>query len=664
MADRWRVLMLGWEYPPAVSGGLGVACFGLVKALEKLADVDLVVPMDLFPPAGGLTVSPSLQPYQLGQSDRQSERAVDGSRARVRFPAGNRSPSAEGRIFPNAYACATQWGDFSPYDAAAGPAREMAVEKWSPYAGGNGPRGHAHCFCRHGKSRVAGFGWQSAAEANGYFTLSPWANRAKRTGIIGTGSEVKNSHPQAMARGDAAKRQQPDRQSERVPRRHRARRSALAGDRALATGVCALERVIALAATARDDGGFSDAQLYAGDLHAKVVAYTRRAVLRGLASSAEVIHAHDWMTFPAAIQLGRLTGKPVILHVHSSQYDRLGSWARDWIFQLEKKAFQLADVVVCVSTYTADILQNHYGVAEEKISVISNAYSPVNPADPPAVKNFPTQAVAMASGALSRQLDRQSERGTEREEHAPISRQRDRQAERVAEEKISVISNAYSSANPADPPAVKNFPTQAEAMASGVLSRQLDRQSERGWHEPIIDVDDDEQWVLFVGRLTYQKGPEFFVELAKRVTDELANVRFFIAGSGEKRDELKAMAARRQLQGKLEFLGQLDRGDLLAVMRRAQVLCMPSVSEPFGLVALEAAAMGMQVIVSRQSGVRDQLAGVQALDFWDLAGWQRAVERALDQPSGDGQKKTQLEIADFSWDDAARQVLACYRAAR
>ncbi|MBK1792517.1 glycosyltransferase family 4 protein [Persicirhabdus sediminis] len=599
MADRWRVLMLGWEYPPAVSGGLGVACFGLVKALEKLAEVDLVVPMDLFPPAEGLTVSPSLQPYQLGQSDRQSEREVDGSRARVRFPAGNRSPSAEGRIFPNAYACATQWGDFSPYDAAAGPAREMAVEKWSPYAGGNGLRGHAHCFCRHGKSRVAGFGWQSAAEANGYFTFSPWANRANRTGIIGAGSEVKNSHPQAVARGDAAKRQQPDRQSERVPRRHRARRSALAGDRALATGVCALERVIELAATARDDGGFSDAQLYAGDLHAKVVAYTRRAVLRGLASSAEVIHAHDWMTFPAAIQLGRLTGKPVILHVHSSQYDRLGSWARDWIFQLEKKAFQLADVVVCVSTYTADILQNHYGVAEEKISVISNAYSPANPADPPAVKNFPTQAEAMASGALSRQLDRQSERVTE-----------------------------------------------------------------RGWHEPIIDVDDDEKWVLFVGRLTYQKGPEFFVELAKRVTDERANVRFFIAGSGEKGDELKAMAARRQLQGKLEFLGQLDRGDLLAVMRRAQVLCMPSVSEPFGLVALEAAAMGMLVIVSRQSGVRDQLAGVQALDFWDLAGWQRAVKCALDQPSGDRQKKTQLEIADFSWDDAARQVLECYRAAR
>lgn len=275
----------------------------------------------------------------------------------------------------------------------------------------------------------------------------------------------------------------------------------------------------------------------------------------------DVVHAHDWMTFPAAFEFNRVTGAPVFLHVHATEYDRSGESVHQEVFRIEREGFERAAHIFAVSRYTAGIIERLYGINPAKISVIYNA-----PDDE------------------ARSL----------------------------------------SASPESP-------------------RQPD--------------------VVFLGRLTFQKGPDHFLRAAALVHQALPDARFLMCGTGDMFDKLRALAHRLGIEKQVHFTGFVDPATVDQILMRSKVLVMPSVSEPFGLVALEAIHCGIPVILSKQSGVREVLSRALQVDFWDhdkLADQMMAALRLPDlsrQLVADGMDQLQ----SLSWEQSGRQVLSNYR---
>jgi glycosyltransferase involved in cell wall biosynthesis len=275
----------------------------------------------------------------------------------------------------------------------------------------------------------------------------------------------------------------------------------------------------------------------------------------------DVIHAHDWMTFPAAFEAHRVTGAPVFLHVHATEYDRSGDSLDNDVFRIEREGFRRATHIFAVSRYTAGVIERLYGVPKRKITVIYNA-----PDD--------------------------DEKG--------------------------VI------ASPDDP------------------------------REP---------QVVFLGRLTFQKGPDHFLQAAAQVARAQPDARFLFCGTGDMIDKLRAQAHGLGIEERVHFAGFVDPKRVDEILARSRVLVMPSVSEPFGLVALEAIRCGIPVIISKQSGVREVLPRALQVDFWDhekLADQMSAALRLRDlsrQLVADGMDL----IQQLSWEKSAIRVLESYR---
>jgi len=288
--------------------------------------------------------------------------------------------------------------------------------------------------------------------------------------------------------------------------------------------------------------------------------YTRRAIEIGSKISCDVIHCHDWMTYAAGIALKRILNKPLVVTIHSTEYDRTGNiFPNTEIIAIEQKGLLEADVVITVSQYEKSQLIKRYGIPEEKIHVVYNAID---------------------------------------------------------------------------------------------LEQYKRMQINRFFNGKIV---------LFVGRLTIQKGCEFFLEAAKKVLEKVPNTRFVIVGSGDQLHALIQKSIDLGIASQTYFVG--FEPDVSKYYSIADVFVMPSVSEPFGLTALEALACEVPVIISKQSGVSEVIKNCLKVDFWDVNELANKIIALLNYNPlyEEIKEKSKNEILHFrSWRDVAEDCMKIY----
>jgi len=307
-----------------------------------------------------------------------------------------------------------------------------------------------------------------------------------------------------------------------------------------------------------------DLDNYGGNLIDDVYDYAKKVLDCINEVNFDLIHIHDWLTVPVGILLKEKYQKPLVMHVHSTEYDRTaaGAPAAD-VSEIEKRGFFVADLLVAVSGYTKSLLVEHYSVPENKIRVVHNG------------------------------IDR-------------------------------IDDNSY----------LGDF-------LGGV---------------PVI---------IFVGRLTIQKGPEYFLRVARLVVDRHPDAIFVFAGDGDLFREVIESSAIKELTGNVLFAGFLRGAQKDNLYHRADIFVMPSVSEPYGLVALEAAQIGRPVIISKTSGVAESLPSAITVDYWDTDLMAKYVNELLDDKErsiflGQNLKK---ESELVTWDRSVDQLKNIYQEA-
>lgn len=427
-----NVLMLGWEFPPLFSGGLGVATYGLVKALRSSANIRLIVPRS--------DPSTALENVNvIGVSNAMKEQlAREGSQ----------------------------------YDLAS-----LVSEL----------------------ERIP-------------LTISPYGflNRALE--------EDEQAVAALRGHGDISREGQLPRQLGKY---------------------------------------FEGPDAYGADIHRKVYLFSRLADYLSRRHDFRVIHAHDWVTFPAGVRIQKRTRKPLVLHVHALETDRAGHEVRNNIFDLEKTALKHADAIIAVSQYTREQIRKYYDVAPEKVTVVHNG---IDPRDV--------------------------------------------------------------------------FPGRHKLR---------------------------DKLVVFLGRVTRQKGPEFLLETASKVVRVYPAVKFVVAGTGDEFAHLLEKTAYQKLGRKFIFTGFLDKRKVDALLAMSDVYFMPSVSEPFGLTALEAAQYGVPGVLSRQSGALEVLPALSA-DFWDTDKYANYIHALLSYPALHSElaRKANARSREVTWDQAAAKIAKVY----
>jgi glycosyltransferase involved in cell wall biosynthesis len=431
-SQRTDVLMLGWEYPPHISGGLGTACEGLTTALSPLGvRIEFVVP------------------HLYGQ-------------------------------------------EYAPHMRLSSP--ELSLHLLDPLA------------------------WS--------------ANYARETGIAlsatamdgGAASDGVGGPALGSADGDTAARAvvhtvripallspylRPEQYAQIV-------RALETGDRAVLRewlGPDALPEFVALSG----NGASAHASHYGDHLFAEVMRYADNVASWAQQRRPQVVHAHDWMTFPAATRVAHVHGIPMVAHVHSLEQDRSGDGANPTIVALEGAGLRAATRVIAVSHYTARMINQLHGIPFERIDVVHN-------------------------GAYTRRT-----------------------------------VSAYRAENA-----------------------------------------DDRPIILFLGRITFQKGPDYFVEAAAKVVERVPKARFVMAGNGDMLPRLQQRVRELGLEQNFEFPGFVRGAEVERLFSTADVYVMPSVSEPFGITALEAMSYETPVVLSRQSGASEVLRHALKVDFWDV----------------------------------------------
>ena len=317
---------------------------------------------------------------------------------------------------------------------------------------------------------------------------------------------------------------------------------------------------------------------YADDLFAETERYARLALGIARQETFDVVHAHDWMTFEAAMAVSAASGKPMIVQIHSTELDRAGDHGDPRILEIEKKGMLAAANIIAVSQKTKAQLVDRYGIDPRKIEVVYNA------ADPEA-------ATKLVTG-------------------------RHRQ-------------------------------TQTDDVAT-----------------PLCGVGGKKQkTILFLGRLAKQKGPDLFLQAAKKVLSVEPDARFVVAGHGEMLDTLMDLAESLKISDRVTFTGFLNKKERERILNIASVYVMPSISEPFGISSLDALAHDVPVIISKQSGVAEVLHHVLKVDFWDTEDLANKILAVLHHPSLSATLREQGhdEVRQLSWDDAAGQIVTVYR---
>ncbi len=306
---------------------------------------------------------------------------------------------------------------------------------------------------------------------------------------------------------------------------------------------------------------------YNGDLFAEVQRYAALAAEIARGETFDVVHAHDWMTFPAALAVAGIKGVPLVVHVHSTEFDRSGLHVDQRIYDIERRGMHAAMKVIAVSYLTKNLITHHYGIDPGKVEVVYNA----------------------------------------------------------------IETNGG------------NAPFDAEQYS----------------------IHKDEKIVLFLGRITMQKGPEYFLAAAKRVLDVMDNVKFVMAGSGDMIRRTIELAASMGIGHKVLFTGFLRGPDVEKVFKMADLYVMPSVSEPFGIAPLEAMSHDVPVIISKQSGVSEVLAHALKVDFWDINEMANKIVAVLRHPplASTLRHHGNFEVKRLSWNDAAKACMTVYQQA-
>lgn len=296
------------------------------------------------------------------------------------------------------------------------------------------------------------------------------------------------------------------------------------------------------------------------DIFKKVQELTIRAERYAKELQYDIIHAHDWLTYPAGMIAKKISGKPLITHMHATEFDRAGGAGDIRIHNLEYDGMTYADRVICVSKYTANMVISRYHIDSGKIKIIHNAYD--------------------------------------------------------------------------------------------VEDLNLDNK-ERIFKGPTI---------LFLGRITIQKGPDYFIEIANNVLKEFPQARFIMAGTGDMARKLLHRSAFLRLRNRFIFAGFLNRTEVDKVLKAADIYVLPSVSEPFGIAPLEAMAYGVTAIISKQSGVAEVIKNAYKVDFWDVKKMSEIINELIEDPETRKEMGEQgrLEVQSIGWNEAAEKINLVY----
>lgn len=308
--------------------------------------------------------------------------------------------------------------------------------------------------------------------------------------------------------------------------------------------------------------GDKSEDLYGKDLHAEVHRYAQKARIIAMFEDFDVIHCHDWMTFKAGIEAKKASGKPLVVHIHATDFDRTGGHPNQNVYDIEREGMHFADKVITVSQLTKDKVVKHYGVHPSKVHVVHNGIE-------------------------------------------------------------------YKKSN---------HKKQSQTFGT------------------------DEKIVLFLGRLTLQKGPEYFIESAKKALDIMPNIKFVVAGTGDMYGKMINKAAELGIAKNVLFTGHLTGEDVDKAYQMADLYVMPSVSEPFGITPLEALKNNTPVLISKTSGVSEVLSNALKVDFWDTDEMTNKIVSALSYGSLNSSlvENGNREIEHVSWDSAADKCIEVY----
>lgn len=275
----------------------------------------------------------------------------------------------------------------------------------------------------------------------------------------------------------------------------------------------------------------------------------------------DIIHSHDWLTYPAGIHAKQVTGKPLVIHVHATDFDRSRGNVNPTVYGIERDGMNNADHIITVSELTRRTVIEKYGQDPAKVTTVHNAVEPLS-----------------------------------------------------------------------------------EEIRSIKMPRGKDKV------------------ITFLGRITMQKGPEYFVEAASMVLHKTHNVRFVMAGSGDMMEKMIRLAADRDIADRFHFTGFLKGRQVYEMLAASDVYVMPSVSEPFGISPLEAMQMGVPSIISKQSGCAEILENVIKVDYWDIHAMADAMFALVSYPGIHNQLRDKglAEIDTIQWKKAGAKVINIY----
>ncbi len=463
-----KVLMLGWEYPPHISGGLGTACEGLTTALAPLGvQIDFVLPA-LY----GVERAAHMRLVDPDSTIEESDEALDVDDAVVMGPEVERITRSAGSR--------TVITTTSTSDTEIKTVRIPGM--LSPYL--------------------------TAEEYEAWVSV-----------LDGTATtESTETWPQLMQRIPGLPELSP--QGDKPPGH------------------------------------------YGRDLFAEVARYAGRVAKWAARSKRpDVVHAHDWMTFPAGTRAARMFGVPFVAHVHSLEQDRSGAGANPAIVAIEGAGLKSADRIIAVSHYTAKLIHDIHGISTDRIDVVHNGV--------------------------------------------------------YAKRKVTIDRNEEPQPGPV---------------------------------------------VLFLGRITFQKGPDYFVEAADKVLHKIPDAKFIMAGSGDMLPRLQARVRELGIQHAFQFPGFVRGDEVEHLFSIADVYVMPSVSEPFGISALEAMSYETPVILSRQSGASEVLRHALKIDFWDIQKLAAQIVAVLTYPELRSSivEMARQEVRRVHWEAAAQKVRLVY----
>ena len=301
---------------------------------------------------------------------------------------------------------------------------------------------------------------------------------------------------------------------------------------------------------------------YPDNLYEEINNYSIVAGVVARQQQYDIIHSHDWLTYPAGIHAKQVSGKPLVIHVHATDFDRSRGNVNPTVYAIEKNGMDQADHIMCVSELTRQTVIHKYFQDPKKVSTVHNAVSPLS--------------------------------------------------------------------------------------------------------QDIIDIvpqkNPREKIVTFLGRITMQKGPEYFVEAAALVLKKTKNVRFVMAGNGDMMNQMIRLVAQRGIADRFHFPGFMKGHEVYEVLKASDVYIMPSVSEPFGISPLEAMQCSVPTIISKQSGCAEILEKCIKTDYWDIQAMADAIYAICTYPALYEYLKVEgkREVDEIKWENVGHKVRRIY----